>query len=239
MKQQEKLIMETVTDYVKQKEMAMSKAEEPADTVRLERPSDLERESISALSNGEIVPCHTTGVGCDAEKISPLNDALSDAENILFHDGETDKSNVVRNNISNAKPIEILGDNIDVTITPAKMTIEKQRKSLHWFLTMAKQKRITAADGMDLATTEKCDILQMPTCSWLPTMEQLDSLRENIVFHVAHILLKYVEFLKPASVSFPKYIPHPYLDKTKEKSVFLNCDLIEASENSSQGKKEY
>ena len=82
MKQQEKLIMETVTDYVKQKEMAMSKAEEPADTVRLERPSDLERESLSALSNGEIVPFHTTGVGCDAEKIPPLNDALSDAENI-------------------------------------------------------------------------------------------------------------------------------------------------------------
>ena len=43
-------------------------------------------------------------------------------------------------------PIEMLGDNIDVTITPSKMTSESQRKSLHWFLVMMKQKRVTAND---------------------------------------------------------------------------------------------
>jgi hypothetical protein len=136
------------------------------------------------------------------------------------------------------KPIEIIGDNLDVTITPAKMTQENQRKSLHWFLVMAKQKRLSAVDDLNLPTnvpTEKSDILQVPTYSWIPTNEQNDSLYENIVFHVSRILLKYVEFLKPASASFPAYIPHPYLEKTKQKSVFLNCDLIEASENSSQG----
>ena len=46
-------------------------------------------------------------------------------------------------------PIEVLGDNLDVTITPTRMTSEKQRKSLHWFLVMAKQKRITI-DDLDL-----------------------------------------------------------------------------------------
>ena len=43
-------------------------------------------------------------------------------------------------------PIEMLGDNINVTITPSKMTSESQRKSLHWFLVMMKQKRVTAND---------------------------------------------------------------------------------------------
>ena len=28
-------------------------------------------------------------------------------------------------------PIEILGDNVDITVSPTKMTMEKQRKSLH------------------------------------------------------------------------------------------------------------
>lgn len=82
---------------------------------------------------------------------------------------------------------------------------------------------------------ERNDVLRVPTNSWIPSMVQTDSLCKNIVFHVSHILLKYIEFLKPASASFPTYISHPYMEKTKEKSIFLNCDLIEASENSSQG----
>lgn len=112
--------------------------------------------------------------------------------------------------------------------------MEKQRKSLHWFPIMAKQKRITAEDlhlPSDMLR-ERNDVLRVPTNSWIPSMVQTDSLCKYIVFHVSHILLKYIEFLKPVSASFPTYISHPYMERTKEKSVFLNCDLIEASENS-------
>ena len=54
-------------------------------------------------------------------------------------------------------------------------------------------------------------------------------------FHVAHVLLKYIE--PPSNIigSYPEHILHPYIEMTKQKSVILNCDLIEASENSSQG----
>lgn len=31
-------------------------------------------------------------------------------------------------------PFEVLGDNLDITITPSKMTMQSQRKSCHWFL---------------------------------------------------------------------------------------------------------
>lgn len=47
------------------------------------------------------------------------------------------------------------------------MTMEKQRKSLHWFLVMAKQKRITA-DDLNLPSDnlrERNDVLRVPTNS--------------------------------------------------------------------------
>ncbi|KAH3697510.1 hypothetical protein DPMN_085012 [Dreissena polymorpha] len=41
--------------------------------------------------------------------------------------------------------------------------------------------------------------------------------------------------LSPIKVSYPSYIDHPYTHITSKKSIVLNCDLIDASENSSQG----
>ena len=133
------------------------------------------------------------------------------------------------------KGIEILGDNLDVTITPAKMTADCQRKSLHWFLTMVKEKKITFHD-MPKVTHERCQsILELPTTSWMPTSGDIEGFHENLVFHVSHILVKYIDFLKPVACCLPEYIEHPYIEKTKERSVVLNSDLIDASENCAQG----
>nr|XP_034321927.1 uncharacterized protein LOC117688213 [Crassostrea gigas]XP_034321928.1 uncharacterized protein LOC117688213 [Crassostrea gigas] len=244
-KQQEKQIMETVSTYVNHKQEFTRNASGPSPTAGLE--SDTEVTSFAACGDSETqgLPCHAAVVESEADKTQyHTGRTESSAENNLLFSAACeidDKSDTgdhsVQNIISKPKPIEILGDNLDVTISPAKMTMEKQRKSLHWFLVMAKQKRITAED-LNLPSDmlrERNDVLRVPTNSWIPSMVQTDSLCKNIVFHVSHILLKYIEFLKPASASFPTYISHPYMEKTKEKSIFLNCDLIEASENSSQG----
>ena len=63
----------------------------------------------------------------------------------------------------------------------------------------------------------------------------MKSLEENFVFHISKTLLKYIDFLKPVTDAYPKYIEHQFMHITKQKSVIFNCDLIEASENSSQG----
>ena len=62
----------------------------------------------------------------------------------------SDLSSDISINERNTPAIEMLGDNIDVSITPSKMTAESQRKSLHWFLIMMKQKRIMVND-MDIS----------------------------------------------------------------------------------------
>lgn len=40
----------------------------------------------------------------------------------------------------------MLGDNLDLLVSPGDMTSDRQRKSWHWFLVLLTQKRITAPD---------------------------------------------------------------------------------------------
>ena len=54
-------------------------------------------------------------------------------------------------------------------------------------------------------------------------------------FHVARIVTKYINELKPFEILLPNYIQHPHTAKTSQKSVFINSDLIDESENSSDG----
>jgi hypothetical protein len=137
---------------------------------------------------------------------------------------------------SDVQKIEILGDNFDITISPAHMTMEKQRKSLHWFLTMVKTRRVTYEDlHMSGPEPRQPDILEIPSNQWIPSQTQMDAVQQNFVFHISHVLLKYINGLQPVKAAYPEHILHPFTELTQEKSVILNCDLIDSSENSSEG----
>ena len=49
------------------------------------------------------------------------------------------------------------------------MTLENPRKSLHWFLLIAKKKNVTFPDLPD--EVPKADILNMETSSWITSNE--------------------------------------------------------------------
>ncbi|XP_056022462.1 uncharacterized protein LOC125673117 [Ostrea edulis] len=130
-------------------------------------------------------------------------------------------------------PIEILGDNIDILVSPANMTLDRQRKSWHWFLLLATQKRIT---DKDLPTDESlADVETIDSCEFVPSEDEIEEYQKNTQFHVAKILTKYIEELRQFERLLPNNIQHPYIEKTSQKSVFINCDLIDESENSSDG----
>lgn len=72
------------------------------------------------------------------------------------------KKKMLRRKDNPCIPIEILGDNVDILITPANMTSDRQRKSWHWFLLLATQKRIidqelpTNKPVADIETISSC-----------------------------------------------------------------------------------
>lgn len=133
-------------------------------------------------------------------------------------------------------PFEVLGDNLDITITPSKMTMQSQRKSCHWFLLLVKQKRVEI-DDVNIPDEDytKKDISKLPCATWIPTIDSFQSLLESFAFHIAHIILKYVSHLSQVKEQFLKHLQHKHMEQMKQKTLFLNCDLIDASENSSQG----
>ena len=85
-------------------------------------------------------------------------------------------------------------DNIDVTITPGHMSLDRQRKSLHWFLLILKCNRISYDDlNVQDKQYSHPDILNIGTREWTPTTDQIDHLKRNMVFHVSKILHKYIK----------------------------------------------
>lgn len=128
---------------------------------------------------------------------------------------------------------EVIGDNFDLMIDRTVMTKSRQRKSVHWFLLIAKKKSVTfpelEIDG------PKRDIMTISTNEWLPTDADMESYDINLDFHTAHILVQYLDFLKPYEKCLPRYIPHPYIDKVSKKSEILTCDILDESENSNEG----
>jgi hypothetical protein len=146
---------------------------------------------------------------------------------------------VVLDNESESKvqQIEVLGDNLDIMIAPSKMTMDRQRRSLHWFLIMVKNKRVTYDDVHVASGTvpDQPHVNDIPSFTWIPSEEQANGLHRNFVFHVSKVLIRYIKFLEEFEEFYPEFIPHEYIELTKKKSIVYNCDLIEASENSSQG----
>lgn len=132
--------------------------------------------------------------------------------------------------------IEIIGDNLDISIAPKVMSIDKQRKSLHWFLTMVKQRRVTYEDlNIQGPPPAQESIMNILSYNYIPSVEQMQSVKKNFVFHISQVLLKYIKFIQEANIHYPEYITHPFMEKTKKKSTVLNCDLIDESENSNTG----
>jgi hypothetical protein len=79
------------------------------------------------------------------------------------------------------------------------------------------------------------NILTLPKASWIPDKCKQESIRENFKHHICHVLVKYVDFLRPIQSVLPPYVAHKFIELTKTKSLFLNCELIEASENNASG----
>lgn len=64
------------------------------------------------------------------------------------------------------------------------------------------------------------NISTLPKACWIPDKCQQESLKENIKHHISHILLKYVDFLKPVKSVVSPYIAHKFIELTKTSLFF-------------------
>jgi hypothetical protein len=128
---------------------------------------------------------------------------------------------------------ELLGDNFDMLIDRTVMTKTRQRNSVHWFLVIGKKKSLSFPDLDD--SNPKQDISLLGTEKWLPSDEDMQNYETDLDFHTVSILIEYLPFLTDLKNVVPKYIDHPFMAEMSQKSKLLSCDLLDESENSSEG----
>lgn len=121
---------------------------------------------------------------------------------------------IKRAKLNPVKAIEVLGDNLDLLVSPGDMTSDRQRKSWHWFLVLSTQKRITAPDLS--STGGVADILHLEASNWLLSDEEILRYHRDLQIHIAKILVKNFAALKHFEKVLPKYIPHEFIEITKQ-----------------------
>lgn len=143
-----------------------------------------------------------------------------------------EKESLEKGTVESNSSSDIIGDNIDLTRSPSQMSVDRRRKSWHWFLLIGLKKRVLNPDLDD--TTPICDINTLDNCTFIPNLSDCSKLDDNFRFHIMNVLVKYIDCLKKYKKCLPKGIPHPHLDELSGKSEFAILDMLDKSENKAE-----
>ena len=130
-------------------------------------------------------------------------------------------------------PVEIIGDNIDGGMRSTRQSLVNKKKDWHWFVMLVAQKRIYNLSLPNMVP--QADILTIDSSTFLPSNKDLESYSHDVDFHIMHTLVKFMPFLEDFKALIPDFIPHTFIEETSRKTEFLDIELIEESENSSDG----
>ncbi|CAC5417633.1 unnamed protein product [Mytilus coruscus] len=112
------------------------------------------------------------------------------------------------------------------------MSVDRRRKSWHWFLLVGLQKRVLNPTLDDTAPIS--NITSVDNSTFIPNLNDCSKLDQNFMFHIMNVLVKYVGCLKKYKSCLPKFIPHPHLNELSGKSNFAILDMLDKSENKSE-----
>jgi len=112
------------------------------------------------------------------------------------------------------------GDNVDKTVSPRYMNVDKQRQSLHYFQILAVLDRI---DFHHLSNDKPIgEVATLPLSVFLPDQEDCRSLRTNYAILLGRELVNSIPYLKEFADCIPSHIEHKYSREMSQKSVVVS-----------------
>lgn len=112
------------------------------------------------------------------------------------------------------------GDNVDKTVSPRYMNIDKQRQSLHYFQILAVLDRI---DFHHLSNDKPIgEVSTLPISTFLPDRDDCRSLRSNYAILLGRELVKSIPYFKDFADCIPIHIKHMYSQEMSQKSVVVS-----------------
>ena len=109
-----------------------------------------------------------------------------------------------------------VGDNVDMRTSVRQMTLKNQSKDQHMYQMCAYQNRVS---GNTLDNSHpKGNVKTVPFDTLVPSEMDINDLVEDLSFIVAREWCNFIPFLEPFQTVLPKYIDHPYLRETRQKT---------------------
>jgi L1 cell adhesion molecule like protein len=126
----------------------------------------------------------------------------------------------------------VVSDNIDKTINPRHMTIDRQRQSLHYMHMYA------ALDRVSCATFESSsrlgDVMCLTTCAFLPTVEDSKQLYANYATLLARLVVEKMPYFSIFKDCVVSHIPHRYTEEMQQKSSVVPLGIIPRNETKNE-----
>ena len=157
---------------------------------------------------------------------------LDEIQDVIITKGNIESGKSPNDLSSGVKSSQIIGDNLDITRNPSKMSKERQRKSWHWFLLVGVENRITFLDLPDEGP--QADVSTLENKAFIPSAEDCVTLYEHLAFHIMKVLVKYLPCFRRFQSLISKYVIHPYMTQTAKKSDYAILDLLDKSESKSE-----
>ena len=102
-----------------------------------------------------------------------------------------------------------------------------RNKSLHWFHLVAVEEIIFPP--LNLSDSSSCSILSLAPEKFLPTLDDINCLREDFIVLFCRILTTHLKDFKYRSAA-PKHIPHCYCAECQVKSKYVSLGILDLNE---------
>ena len=123
---------------------------------------------------------------------------------------------------------KFIGDNVDKKVGVRDERLGHHGKMEHMFSILAARSRLPP---LSLSRTgQVADVTSLPWESFLPTHEDIERVKENLVVLVSRILTKYFKSLSPFSKAVPKHISHQYSTHMSKKSEVAVLNVLMRNE---------
>ena len=114
----------------------------------------------------------------------------------------------------------LVGDNIDKSVNPRHMTVDRQRQSLHYFHRYAALDRVSC---MGLRSDERIgDVSALGTSAFLPTTSDSKQLCSNFASLIGRLIVKKLPYFSIFKNCITHHIPHRYSLEMGKKSMVVS-----------------
>ena len=120
------------------------------------------------------------------------------------------------------------GDNVDKTRKVRDLRSDNQGKVLHMFSMLVGRSHTPAPQFSHVGQLSK--VTEVPSELFLPTCDDVNKVKANLVILISRVLTQYVAELAPLSKVVPKHILHKYSKEMSQKSDVFILDVLMKNE---------